>query len=318
MAKKVLTPEEVQAKLEKKAAKRKLFFGTFTKALAFFLAIAMVYSLAIIAFTPQTITTGAPTQSGSTSNGFEDYDDGSSNSGTTDAGNSGTTDAGNAGSSNAGNAGNAGANQTADVIKAFNDATAKAAKGSYHWTRKGEFTKDVAIDPSFLTGAVNTIITAVDANANLNSVVGGFIGIADKEADVANGKAPEGMDAKYLLKASTITAADVKSATAEGNKYTIKIKDTANPSADSAMGRATGDFITIAEVNKSIADFTTAISVKESSQANYKNMVIVATIENGNLTNLTYSYEFEATLDLSIGAKGTGAAKITATYSNIK
>ena len=30
MAKKVLTPEEVQAKLEKKAAKRKLFFGTFT------------------------------------------------------------------------------------------------------------------------------------------------------------------------------------------------------------------------------------------------------------------------------------------------
>ena len=47
-------------------------------------------------------------------------------------------------------------------------------------------------------------------------------------------------------------------------------------------------------------------------------MVIVATIENGNLTNLTYSYEFEATLDLSIGAKGTGAAKITATYSNIK
>ena len=313
MAKKVLTPEEVQAKLEKKAAKRKLFFGTFTKALAFFLAIAMVYSLAIIAFTPQTITTGAPTQSGSTSNGFEDYGDGSSN-----AGNAGTGDAGNAGtaSGDAGNAGNA--DQTADVIKAFNDATAKAAGGSYHWTRKGEFTKDVAIDPAFLTSAVNSIITAVDSNANLNSVVGGFIGIADKEADVAGGKAPEGMDAKYLLKASTITAADVKSATVSGNQYTIKIKDTANPSANSAMGRVTGDFITIAEVNKSIADFTTAISVKESSQANYKNMVIVATIENGNLTNLTYSYEFEATLDLSIGAKGTGAAKITATYSNIK
>ena len=311
MAKKVLTPEEVQAKLEKKAAKRKLFFGTFTKALAFFLAIAMVYSLAIIAFTPQTITTGAPTQSGSTSNGFEDYDDGSSN-----AGNAGTGDAGNAGTGDAGNAGNA--DQTADVIKAFNDATAKAAGGSYHWTRKGEFTKDVAIDPAVMTKIVNGIITAVDSNSNLNSVVGGFIGIADKEADVVGGKAPEGMDAKYLLKASTITAADVKSATVSGNQYTIKIKDTANPSADSAMGRATNDYITIAEVNESIASFTTAISVKESSQANYKNMVIVATIENGNLTNLTYSYEFEATLDLSISAKGTGAAKITATYSNIK
>ena len=314
MAKKVLTPEEVQAKLEKKAAKRKLFFGTFTKALAFFLAIAMVYSLAIIAFTPQTITTGAPTQSGSTSNGFDDYDDGSSN-----AGNAGTGDAGNAGNAGTGDAGNAGnADQTADVIKAFNDATAKAAGGSYHWARKGEFTKDVAIDPAVMTKMVNGIITAIDSNSSLNSVVGGFIGIADKEADVVGGQAPEGMDAKYLLKASTITAADVKSATVSGNQYTIKIKDTANPSANSAMGRVTGDFITIAEVNKSIADFTTAISVKESSQANYKNMVIVATIENGNLTNLTYSYEFEATLDLSIGAKGTGAAKITATYSNIK
>ena len=303
MAKKVLTPEEVQAKLEKKAAKRKLFFGTFTKALAFFLAIAMVYSLAIIAFTPQTITTGAPTQSGNTSNGFEDYDDNSSNTG-----NVGTGDAGNAGN----------ADQTADVIKAFNDATAKAAGGSYHWTRTGQFTKDVAIDPSIMTSAVDKIIKMVDANSSLNSVVGGFIGIADKEADVAGGKAPEGMDAKYLLKASTITAADVQSATVNGNEYTIKIKNATNPSADSAMGRATNDYITIAEVNESIASFTTAISVKDSSKANYKNMVIVATIENGNLTKLTYSYEFEATLDLSIGAKGTGAAKITATYSNIK
>ena len=308
MAKKVLTPEEVQAKLEKKAAKRKLFFGTFTKALAFFLAIAMVYSLAIIAFTPQTITTGAPTQSGGTSNGFEDYDDNSSNTGTGDVG---TGDAG-----NAGNAGNA--DQTADVIKAFNDATAKAAKGSYHWTRTGKFTKDVAIDPSFMTSAVDSIIKAIDSNSSLNSVVGGFIGIADKEADVVGGQAPEGMDAKYLLKASTITAADVQSATVNGNEYTIKIKNATNPSADSAMGRATNDYITIAEVNESIASFTTAISVKDSSKANYKNMVIVATIENGNLTKLTYSYEFDATLELSIGAKGTGAAKITATYSNIK
>ena len=311
MAKKVLTPEEVQAKLEKKAAKRKLFFGTFTKALAFFLAIAMVYSLAIIAFTPATVsTTGNAVQSGNTSNGFEDYDDGSSN-----AGNAG--DAGNAG--NTGNAGNASdASQTADVIKAFNDATAKAAKGSYHWTRTGKFTKDVAIDPSFMTSAVDSIIKAIDANSSLNSVVGGFIGIADKEADVVGGQAPEGMDAKYLLKASTITAADVQSATVNGNEYTIKIKNATNPSADSAMGRATNDYITIAEVNESIASFTTAISVKDSSKANYKNMVIVATIENGNLTKLTYSYEFDATLELSIGAKGTGAAKITATYSNIK
>ncbi len=315
MAKKVRTPEEVQARLEKKAAKRKLFFGTFTKALAFFLAIAMVYSLAIIAFTPATVTTstGGTVQSGNTSNGFDDYDDGSSN-----AGNSGSTDAGNTG--DAGNAGNAGnADQKAEAIKAFNDATAKAAKASYHWARTGQFTKDVAIDPSFMTSAVDSIIKAVDSNSSLNSVVGGFIGIKDQEADVVGGKVPaEGMDEKYLLKASTITANDVQSATIDGNKYTIKIKNTANPGPDSAMGRATNDYVTIAEVNASIAEFTTAISIKDSSKANYSNLVIVATIENGNLTNLTYSYDFDATLELSIGAKGTGAAKISATYSGFK
>ena len=75
MAKKVRTPEEVQAKLARKANKRKIFFGTFTKALAFFLAIAMVYSLAIIAFTPATLPTTVV--GGSTNNGGDSTDEGS-------------------------------------------------------------------------------------------------------------------------------------------------------------------------------------------------------------------------------------------------
>ena len=293
MAKKVMTPEEVQAKLARKAQKRKIFFGTFTKALAFFLAIAMVYSLAIIAFTPATLPTTV-VEGGS--NGLSD---------------------GNSDSNVAPDSTEPGKSK-ADVAKAFNDATAAAANASYHWARSGEFTKDVAIDPAMLTSAVNSIITAVDSNANLNSVVGGFIGIKNKEADVAGGKAPEGMEAKYLIKATTITANDIASCSVDGNTYTITIKNTSNPGPDSAMGRATGDYITIAEVNESIASFTTAISVKDSSKANYKNIKIVATIEDGKLTNMTLDYDFDAVLDLSIGAKGTGAAKISATYSGFK
>ena len=51
MAKKNYTPEEMQAKAEKKAANCKIFFGTFTKALAVFLAVVIAWSLVTIAFT---------------------------------------------------------------------------------------------------------------------------------------------------------------------------------------------------------------------------------------------------------------------------
>ena len=51
MAKKVKTPEEVQAALEKKVAKRAIFFSTFRKALALFLGIAFTFAMVQIAFT---------------------------------------------------------------------------------------------------------------------------------------------------------------------------------------------------------------------------------------------------------------------------
>ncbi len=315
MAKKVRTPEEVQARLEKKAAKRKLFFGTFTKALAFFLAIAMVYSLAIIAFTPATVapTTGNNVQSGNTSNGFDDYDDGSSNAGTGDAG---TNDAGNAG--NAGDAGNA--DKKAEVIKVFNDTTAAAAKGSYKLHREGKFTKD--IDVGNATSALDSIIKGVDENASINSVVGGFLGLNKPvDADVKGGKA-EGVDEKYFLKAMNLTEADVVSASIDGNKYTVKIKKTITPDANSALAHATNDYITFAEVNKSINEAVgSAVVVEESgSKAIYDNIVFTATVVDGKLTNLEYSYTFSATLAIKLAiikATGTGEAEITGTYSNI-
>ncbi len=342
MAKKVLTPEEVKAKMDKKSAKRKLFFGTFTKALAFFLAIAICFSLAAIAFAP--VTTSSVAGNGTTQNGGETVDNGDDdvvdwgdsdsidnsgsvdnsagsvdNSGSTDnsgsSANSGSTD--NSGS--ASNSGSAAAQLTAaDVAKAYNEATAKAANASYHWKRSGNFTKDIDLGSSIGTNMVNSIIKGIDENATLNSVVGGFLGIGNNEADVTNGAAPEGMNEKYLISAATITANDIQTYKVNGNKYMIQIKNTNTPTADSPMGRAMNDYITVEEANAGIASFTSAISVKDSSTADYTSIAIIATIENGQLTNLTYSYNFSASLDLSIGFTGTGAAKISAEYSNFK
>ena len=340
MAKKVLTPEEVQAKMEKKSAKRKIFFGTFTKALAFFLAIAMAYSLATIAFTPVTAPAGTAVQGGqqsggeSTDGGDDMFDSGESST-PSDGGESSTPSDGGESSAPSGSGessapSGSGENSTpsgnqqssqpskADVAKALNDATSKAAKASYHWSRVAEYTKDIALNPSWATGMVDGIIKAVDENASLNSVVGGFLDIGSKEADIVKGAAPEGMKEKYLLKATSITADDIASYRVEGNKYMIQIKNTQNPQSGSALDHATNDYITVKEVNDSIASVTTAISVKDSSQLNYSSIAIVATIEDGKLTNMKVSYNFSATLDLSIGASGSGAGKGTAEYSNFK
>ena len=210
----------------------------------------------------------------------------------------------------------------ADVIKLFNAETAKAAKGSYKITRGGKFVK--AIDVGSATSALNKIIHSVDENASLDSVVGGFIGVKSQPmtGTVKAGKV-DGIDAKYAIKAMNLTEADVTSFKVDGNKYTITIKDCKNPNASSAMAHATNDYITFPEVNQSIAnEVGSAVKVVENeSSANYKKITFVATIVDGKMTALEYSYTFDATLSLKltlIPATGTGEAAITGKYTDIK
>lgn len=210
----------------------------------------------------------------------------------------------------------------ADVIKLFNAETAKAAKGSYKLTRTGKFIKN--IDVGAITGALNSIIKGVDENSDVNSVVGGFLGIKKDPitGTVANGKG-EGFDAKYMIKAMNLTEADVTNFSVNGNKYTIEVKDCTNPNANSAMAHATNDYITFAEVNQSIAnEVGNAVKVVEAdSKANYKKIVFTATIVDGKMTALEYSYSFDATLKIKLAipsATGTGEAAITGKYTDIK
>ncbi len=210
----------------------------------------------------------------------------------------------------------------ADVIKIFNTETAKAAKGSYSFTRTGKFVNPINVGSA--TDAINGIIHGVDKNASLDSVVGGFIGVKAQPitGTVKAGKG-EGFDAKYMIKAMKLTEADVTSFSVNGNKYTITVKDCTNPNASSAMAHATDDYITYPEVNKSIAnEVGSAIKVVENeSTANYKKITFTATIVNGKMTAFEYSYSFDATLKLKltlIPATGTGSASITNKFTNIK
>lgn len=210
----------------------------------------------------------------------------------------------------------------ADVIKLINETTTAAAKGSYKVERGGKFIKN--IDVGSATNALNSIIKGVDKNADLNSVVGGFLGIKkDPIKGTANGNKYEGFEAKYALKGMNLTEADVTAFKVSGNKYAVQIKNCETPDANSAIAHATNDYITFAEVNKGISDSVgNAVKVvPEDSKASYKDIIFIATIVDGKLTELEYSYTLNAKLAIKLiamTANGTGEADITGKYTEIK
>ena len=334
MAKKVLTPEEFQAKLEKKTAKRNLFFGTFTKALAFFLAIAIAWSLAAIAFAPAigggtVVNGGAQTQQGgseSTGGNNDVVDFGGSSSGdstSTPSGDSTSTPSGDSGAADT---------SKADAIKAVNDATAKVYKGNYKWERKCYFTSP--IDVGGATDTLNGIIQGVDENASIDSVVGGFLGITGTKddpawsADVKGGKLPaEGKmnNEKYLMKAFALTEGDVMQYKVDGNNYMFQLNACNNPQKDgkNALNHVTNDFITLTEVQEGVAGALGAagnLLKVESCDVDFTSIVVTAVIDGGNLKSVQISYSMNVkALNLKatlIPITGKGAGDMICTYSN--
>lgn len=207
---------------------------------------------------------------------------------------------------------------TAEILELVNTTTAKAAKGSYKLTRTGTFTENVSFGSA--TTTLNSIINAIAPNASIDSVIGGFFGIGTKTCNVKKGSGD--IDYKYLMKAMSLTSSDITSVTSSGNKYTIKIKNCLNPSSDSPLASATNDYTTVNEINSSIQAFGIGNMISVSSgQIKYTSIVINATIDDGKLTTLDYSYLLDFRIDLKIsgaGAIGTGGAKITNKYTNIQ
>lgn len=204
----------------------------------------------------------------------------------------------------------------AEFVAFLNADTAKIAKsGSYSLNRQCDYTSP--IDVGGATGVLNGIISAIDENSNLDTVVGGFLGIGTTKANVP----ADNVDSQYKIKATTLTEADLGSFSASNGVYKFTLANATNPKKTGAtpLSRFTNDFITHEEVVAGIADFTTAITVKDTT-VNYKNIKVEVTVADGKITNIKYSYAFDATLALKAGItiNGNGAAVTTGTYSNIK
>lgn len=302
MAKKIRTPEEVQASIDKKVARRKIFFGTFTKSLALCLAIALVYSVTMIAFAP----------------------------------------AGSAGSSNAPTEKTTEAPKTEGLTQEFldeiNNATKAAASGEYALKRNCAITQ--AIDVGSATSILNGIIQGVDKNASLDSVVGGFIGEGEIIASVKGGKYISGTNkgkdisvdyfnkdkTSYLLKGMELKVEDIQTYNEADNKdgsFKLQIKDAQSPQRNGGtpMEHATNDFLTMNEVqagiNGSVGEGV--VTIQDSSTVDYTEIWISGTIVDGKITNLKITYKFAVKLDLKVGLKvtGTGAAETVLEYTDI-
>ena len=314
MAKKdsMLTPEERLARAERKKEKRKIFGETFLKAAALFLAVVFVYSVTYVAFGKgSTVYQGVQVDAGSLVVG------GGSSSGGAASGGASSSDEAAAPASN----------EAEEAAKAINAATAAAATAGYDWERNANMTSlDVGGDT--FTNILNGIIQGVEPSANLQSVVGGFLGAGGeqpKKATVKKGGNPAediGYHGEsYKLKATSLKASDLKDLSVNGDTYTFTLPDANTPKKDgsSALSRLTDDIVIQEEVTSEIqAQVGNAVSVT-GLECVYKNIKVEVVITDGKLVKLTYSYDAEVP-DLAVKAgvtiHGKGSMSATATYSN--
>ncbi|MGN0520543.1 MAG: hypothetical protein ACI4LB_07355 [Candidatus Fimenecus sp.] len=210
-----------------------------------------------------------------------------------------------------------------EAAKAINAATATAATAGYDWTRTSAYTKP--IDVGNATDTLNKVIHMADENANLDSVVGGFLGIGTKEAKVEKGKdAAECIGYhgdSYKLKATSLKASDLKDLKVEDGKYTFTLANATSPQKDgsTSLNRFTDDLVTQSEIDAEIKAYVSVVTVN-NVDVTYGNIKVEAIIKDGKLEKMTYSYDADVSelglKALGISIKGTGAMHTEATYSN--
>ena len=318
-----LTPEE-------KAAKKLRHSNGWVRFWAIVVALALtagIYGLASKTASKESAATGTVAASGS-STGSSSSSSGSSSGSSSSSSSGASASSSSSASASAGDSSGAAAAASSGVdaaaaAEAINAATAKAVAAGYHWTRTAEYTEPV--DVGNATGALNKIIQGIDSEADLNSVVGGFIGIGDKEMDIEKGgSAAEQIDyhgENYALQATSLQASDLKNLKVDGNTYTFEVENASSPQTDksTAMSRLTNDILTQDQVSTEIKNFVSAANVN-SAAIEYSNIKATVVIEDGTLKEFKYSYDGNVT-DLNIkiaivSVNGKGAMHVEGAYTN--
>lgn len=199
----------------------------------------------------------------------------------------------------------------ADILKVFNDASAKVVSAKPGFSKK-----------------TNTTITKLEMGALakikvVRTTIGDFLGEGSSSKTVAKGKSNS---ADYLK--SSLTAADITNATAklsaDGKTYdiTLTVKNETNPlKGKSALGRFTNDYKDAKEIREGLeqeCEEVGDITMKTTS------VVIKATIDvaTGQFKSLNYNIKQDAVLTnikyIVKVAKATGSLVNDVTFSDFK
>ncbi|MBR3587979.1 MAG: hypothetical protein IKL16_00295 [Clostridia bacterium] len=215
---------------------------------------------------------------------------------------------------------------TADKLASLMNSATKAvvSNGSYSYNRVCAFVPGKGIDVGDKTATLNKLIGMVADDANLDSVVGGFIGIGTKQGTMPKDK--DSLKDNYEIKATALKGSDIQNLKEANGVYSFTIANATDPQKDNKtpVSRFTNDFITHKEVVDGIADALGGLAnllTVNSTKVNYKSIEVEVTVKDGKITNIAYSYTFDAVLNLkALGVKidGTGTATTNGEFSNIK
>ena len=206
--------------------------------------------------------------------------------------------------------------EKAQLAALFNQETAKAAKGTYSWSRECDFTKD--IDVGNATNTLNSVIKSVDANADLNSVVGDFIGVGN-----ANGTQADA--GKAAMIPMNLKESDIDKVQKSNEQITLMLVSSKNPSAggDTAFNHVSNDFVTKKDIEDAVAaNGVSNLMTVNDFYASYHDVKVTARLDaQGNPTELWISYKMYATMQfkvMSITMNGSGEVEAKIKYTNLK
>lgn len=193
------------------------------------------------------------------------------------------------------------------VVELLNNATAKAAQGSYSIARESAYTEAGHASVGAPTETINKVLGAIPQGdgkepLSLDTLVGAFNGVGAVQANVVNGAAEE-VNENYFLMATQLTADDIAVTKANPitGEYVFALKNVADPNrkADCGLTRFTNDYLVQNELAPLVAGLATtnneAFSMVKLSdlEMNYSNIYVSFQVNplTGNLVSLEYSYE---------------------------
>lgn len=193
------------------------------------------------------------------------------------------------------------------VVELLNNATAKAAQGSYSIARESAYTEAGHASVGAPTETINKVLGAIPQGdgkepLSLDTLVGAFNGVGAVQANVVNGAAEE-VNENYFLMATQLTADDIAVTKANPitGEYVFALKNVADPNrkADCGLTRFTNDYLVQNELAPLVAGLATtnneAFSMVKLSdlEMNYSNIYVSFQVNplTGDLVSLEYSYE---------------------------